>query len=840
MDQEISTLKRLLEKNSPILFLGAGFSVGAKLGNGRSFPKGEELKEIVIKDYLKISDTEDEFLEINRYSLSKVCQYAKNVTSDIRLNDFLSNLLRNSRPDSFHYSITKYNWRKIYTTNIDDLVESIYRERNTDLLLQNFSRKSTVNKSCTEYIKLHGCVNNPSEGIVFSTDEYVDSIVNIKDYRFNSLTLDINSEDFIFLGSEFDEINIDYYLKLYESSGYKSSKGKLIFVNPNPTLFLRSKIRKIGAHLICWNTAEFLDFIDTISKKPGGIDTGNVSLSKVGFQLVKKEIDSEDSKNYDSNLYLGYDPKWKDVFYEWDFINKELLDDFHSFLEKSLEKRKVGIYSLFGKAFSGKSVFLKRIGIELLNRDFEVYSFSGRHFNYYPLYKYISESESSSFALIFDDSSYNYKAIKQFSKLNYGRKNLVIVTTSRPFYHFRKRYHFIDEYYKEFSIDTVITDRYARVIVDKLEEKGYLGELKKELNLEKRIERVKNQNDIFSLLSFITQGVGFKERMLKEIVPKVKHDTLVNDLLLKTAIFEVLDLPYFPRELISFIYSEKSVHLLSIADDFLKFNEKGDVQFRAKFYAKKLLSINGKSRIIDSISEILMFLAPQIPGSSQITNNSYWGEILESLTKQRLLKNVFQLNSKDIKGLLISLRGYYNENSHYWLQLGIAEQSLNEYEKALNHFRQAEALKPNSYIIKHAIGRNYMKHANFVDTRVLAENYHDQGSKILIPLIENEDEYSARAFSTHSYLNEELIFIDKYKINISNHKLKKLFSYLKKIIEKDPDDVMAKHMSNHFYNFLRKTNKMNVIHLNFNDLSSFRSFFADYNTNIDELLDDLY
>lgn len=838
MENEIKVLTKLLTKESPLLFLGAGFSIGAKLSNGEEFPKGDGLKFVIIENFLKINKDDDEYDELSGYSLSKVCQYAKNIKSETHLNDFISDYLKNSCPNNFHYLIAKFPWRKIYTTNIDDVIESVYRELKEDLLVQNHIRKSTLTKKSTEYLKLHGCVNNPSEGIVFSTDEYVESMARPKDYRFNSLCLDINSEDFIFIGSEFEEINIDYYLKLYENSGYKSSRGRLIFINPKPSLFLKSKIEKLGAHLIKWNTQQFLEFVTkTLDDNKENIDTPKITLDKAGFMLLKKEMHYDNNTSFDSNLYLGNQPTWKDIFYDWDFENSELIGDFRKF-KTYFEEKGVGIFSIYGKAFSGKSVFLKRIAVELLNDNYEVYSFKGRQFNFYPFYQYIQKSDSEQFCLIIDDASYHYKAIKQLSRFNLNGKKLIIVTSSRPFYHFRKRYHFVEENYKEFSIETHIKKDYAQNIVKRLEEKGYQGELKKESTFENKVKRVVNQNDIFTLLSMLTQGSGFKERMLREIVPLVKKDKLVNDLLLKTAIFEELDLPYFPKELVTYIYTDKSSHLLSMADDFLKFNEKGDIQFRAKFYANSLIKANGKSNIIDSIIDVLTFIAPQISESNQRTGNSYWCEIQEALTKQRLLKNIFNFNNSDIKRILLSLSGYYNDNSHYWLQLGIAEQNLNEFEKALNHFHQAEALNPDSYIIKHAIGRNYMKHANFMDSEVLASPHHSAGVEILIPLIENQEEYSARAFSTHSYLNEELNYIEKFNVYASNQQLRKLFGYLKRIIDKDPEDVMARHMSNHFYNFLKRTNRMNVININLRDLSTFKSFFQDYNTSIEELLEE--
>lgn len=837
MDKNIEQLSRSLERNSPLLFLGAGFCFGAKLKTGADFPRGDDLKIAVLTDHLGLQKNCSEYQDLIKSNLLQVCQYASIERSESHLDDFLVELFSNGSAAPYHFKLTSYNWRKVYSTNIDDIIEYVYRTNGVDLLIQDSARKKTVQKNATELFKLHGSVNNPNEGFVFSSDQYVNSMIQRQDYRFSTLTYDMNSEDFIFIGSEFEEINISYYLTLYEQAGYKSSKGKLFFINPYPSAFFRAKIKKIGGILIEWTADQFLNHLEAIAVKTQTFLQQNViSFEKSGFVPIKKLSSDGLKQIYDSDLYLGFEPKWEDIFFEWDFLNSDLLYDFEKFID-SLHTRNTGIFSITGKAFSGKSVFIKRLAVELINKDFEVFYFKGRSFNPFDFYRQILDSDLVNFALVMDDSSYHYKSVKQLVNFNLKGKNLVVLTTSRPFYHFRKRYHFVEEHYKEFAIEPKIDTSYAKAIVSKLAEKGFLGQLKGYTDYESRIQLVKSQNDLFSLLSFITQGAQFKERMLKEIVPMMKNNPLVNDLLLKTAVFEELDLPFFPKELITTIYGSRTIDLLSLADDFLKFNENGDIQFRAKFYSHKLISANTKTGIINTIAEILEFISPQIPPSHSRHDNTYWSEIQEALTKQRLLKSIFNFTNLDIKQLLLKVKAYYSDNSHYWLQLGISEQSLGEFGKAFNHFKQAEALNPDSYIIKHAIGRNFMKEGNNADSKFVAKPLHDQGEKILLDLIERHDEYSARAFATHSYLYDEINYVEKFDLQVSNGHLKKLFSFLKRITDKDPDDVMAKHMTSHFYKFLNRINKPGVINIHLSNLQQFKAIFQDYNFNIEQLLE---
>lgn len=121
-----------------------------------------------------------------------------------------------------------YKWSKIYTVNIDDIIENVCREANLDILLHNSKTKSTLSKyGNLEVFKLHGCVNNPSEGVTFSTQQYIDSMIKSSDFRFTSLSLDMLTRPVIIVGATFDEINIDYYLKIYENAGYSSLRGSI-------------------------------------------------------------------------------------------------------------------------------------------------------------------------------------------------------------------------------------------------------------------------------------------------------------------------------------------------------------------------------------------------------------------------------------------------------------------------------------------------------------------------------------------------------------------------------------------------------------------------------------
>lgn len=162
-------LKRILEFEDPILFLGAGFSLGAMTQNGKDFPTGNQLKIEIIKELLKIEEGTSDFDDLVKYNLSDICNYSENEKSVAHLTDFLVQMFQNAQPADFHELVSVYPWRKIYTTNIDDIIETIYKKEKKELLVQNYRRRSTLRlNGKIEYIKLHGCVNNPSENLTFT------------------------------------------------------------------------------------------------------------------------------------------------------------------------------------------------------------------------------------------------------------------------------------------------------------------------------------------------------------------------------------------------------------------------------------------------------------------------------------------------------------------------------------------------------------------------------------------------------------------------------------------------------------------------------------------------
>lgn len=145
-----------LDGNS-VLFLGSGFSVGAVNKRGEKFLTGEALKRYFAKNCEELSEE-----EYAKYNLADITEYyidqpslsfSEKESRKQNLIHELQDLFYVSGVEDYHNVILSVPWKRIYTTNYDDVVE--------------FSSKGSENErvpivlsaSIQEYIKKNICVH---------------------------------------------------------------------------------------------------------------------------------------------------------------------------------------------------------------------------------------------------------------------------------------------------------------------------------------------------------------------------------------------------------------------------------------------------------------------------------------------------------------------------------------------------------------------------------------------------------------------------------------------------------------------------------------------------------
>lgn len=212
-EEAINKLVECLIEGNVMLFTGAGFSLEAVNGDNQPLPSGNKLKRMILSDVLELKEESDEYKALNQEKLPDVITYAEDVKGKSSVEDYLTHLFKDCQPKDFHKIIASFPWKRVYTTNIDDVFENAAPKGR--YIAQNMRRlqKNSYGIEKTDYFKLHGCVRNPSAGYVFSSEDY-DEETTVKDHSgLHSYSLDIQTNNFVFIGFDDNEYDINSYLK---------------------------------------------------------------------------------------------------------------------------------------------------------------------------------------------------------------------------------------------------------------------------------------------------------------------------------------------------------------------------------------------------------------------------------------------------------------------------------------------------------------------------------------------------------------------------------------------------------------------------------------------------
>lgn len=798
--------KLLLTDNPPILFLGAGFSQGAE--NYASSMDGKDLKSYIFEMLVKDKIEKEDYEEVKGYDLRRLCDEVYNIYHGKKeLYELLIKCYEKTKPAGFHYNLTKYPWKEIYTVNIDDLVENIYLEQECDLTVQN-KLKLEVSGEKTELYKLHGCVNNPREGFVFSEEEYRELTTRTLDAKLNKFTTEIQKENVIFIGASMDEPDIHYYLKKYEEAGCKYRNNQLVFIDSKPSRFLKTVVGKLGATLIEVSNEAFLKYIGELNYQPDELEKAKIELAYYGINLLSN-ISKLFETPYESKLYEGYFCKWQDVYEGWTFKDSNYINAIEK-LNKLLEENgNIHCFSIYGAFFSGKTCLLKQLGVFLQKKGYEVLEYRGRYLSVNSIINYIKKSANTKFVLVIDGASYYYKQIEKIFSYNIEEKELVILTASREYYHQKKKYYLEGNSYCDYKQRDRFNRDSAIAIRDKLKEKTHLSYMVAYDDAE-QIREIYKQKSIANLIIQLTYGnvVKRNEEKYKKTFDCLSE--MEKRLLIELAIFDIADIEFYPRELFTERYGRKialdkdiSSDVMRIVD-YARMDENG-LSLRNAMVENYILNQNS-DRLSDIIIDILKYVSRYVSEK----RNDTWYIIFQCLLKEEVLEKKLKLAHKTIDKIYFSVKGEYENISYFWLQLGLHEQKMEDFVSAYNYFEKSASIRPKSYKIQHAIARNYMRHANHISNYEKAKELFDIGEKKIKDLIESKEfnKEKAKPFSVNSYILEKIRFIYKFKLTPSLQELTYMNNAINSI---SITDSYKEKVYYAFYTLLENNNKLSLL-----------------------------
>ena len=671
-----------------MLFTGAGFSKGAIGSN----PTKELMSawELAQQLYIECNGAKEE--EGNLEDASNLYIETK---GEFALIDFLKKNFTAYDITPAQEYIGSLQWKRIYTTNYDNVLDIAYSKNRKRLekvyLSKNIHDYKNKSNMC---IHLNGSIENLTPDTLMSEFKLTTISYLTEDFKSSEwVTLfmsDLQTSDAIFFIGYSMTFDLDIQRIVKDVATIEVMKNKCFFIvlPDEPKRNIR-RIKKFGTPIPIG-----LDTFVELLKKRKPYDN---STSRVYHSFIKPTIEVSPSRiSHDDiiQLFVKGDVHSGHLAASMFLPNKHLYSITRSHLkdiEQSIEKgtRNILIQSSLG---NGKTTLLDELSIILTKKGYSIYTFK----RYYDGWENEIESictESCSKIVFVVDNYAQHRRL--FEKLELFRTDQILIVAERTLtsdvayeWLFKKF-----ENFAVFDVDKLDADE-IKSLVKIFDSYGLWG---KKSALRWDLKEDYFRNDCHSSLRVILLNLLKSETIRKrfnQLIDTIKtkrsyYDALV--LMLVSPLFEFnLDL-----DQLAFIFSKHQFYGPHFRNDSvireLVNIDSGTITLRSSLLAESILvNIIDSDVIVDVLIKVFKSL------DAYQTEENYC-QILKCLLSHHKISRI--LNQKDSNNVdcvtrffeEIRTTEFCKENEHYWLQYAIAKLFAHDYSSAYIFFNNAYA-----------------------------------------------------------------------------------------------------------------------------------------------------
>jgi len=404
-----------------VLFAGSGFSYGAKNYSNNNIVNGKHLKEI-------IASSCDSTLDVSGYDLSTLADYFIDQKSQDALIELLLRQFKVLKIAPYHETIMSIPWKRVYTTNYDDVIEIAASKNGIDL------QTVTLADNLDNYPKDKVCVhingsihklNRETLNKEFKlTDKSYDSEILRGKPWFDFMETDFRSAKAIIIMG----FSMQYDLDIRRLIAVPAISSKVIFITKQKLAAIEKSVfnkyataEEIGVDGFAEKVKDFKqNFI------PEKINATFVSFIHEHMTPYKgDEISFPELINfyYHGNISDKY--FFQNGFGEYQYvINRRACDEF---IVKMMNYKVFLVVSNLG---NGKTVLCNLVRNDLRNQDIHVFSYTNDCPDIDEEIAYMtSKYTSKKIIVIIDDYYKHFDLLNRFKQ--YGTKNIIFVLTSR-------------------------------------------------------------------------------------------------------------------------------------------------------------------------------------------------------------------------------------------------------------------------------------------------------------------------------------------------------------------------------------------------------------------------
>lgn len=536
-----------VKQGEVVLLLGSGALYGATLPSNKEIPLGNDLRDIL----------SDQFLdgECKDSTLAYVSELSVSESSLFEVQDFIKNYLEDLEPASYHYKLGEFKWRRLYTTNYDLLVETIYNQKTAlQKLLPIYSDSNIIDgyklkNNQLEYFKLHGCVSRTREDnlpLVLTIDDFNNTLVENRKNMLNTLYEMAVSYPIVFVGHSNQDPNIRAIMNTVRKESSQGQRHYLIKPGARDIEIRSWEQKKIT--VLDMGFEEFLNNLDeSISSNDRRLSFvlkqndypiqklfithdkpshALANLLDLECQFIHDGLPIGDSKPED--FYKGNDVGWSGIHLKY-AIERSLQANFirETFKKPEAERDEtVELIVITGASGSGKTTFLRQLAW-LAHKEttaVPLWVNHGSEPNIDSIAEICNQTNERVY-LFWDNLEVNKKYIYNFIKLAKSRRLKVSIVGCERSNLWSSQCEDLDE----FSTKIYELNRMSENEIDKLmfnlEKFNILSAHLKTLSHKARCEYVKDTSERHLLVALyeITTGRRFEEIIIDEfdrILPK--------------------------------------------------------------------------------------------------------------------------------------------------------------------------------------------------------------------------------------------------------------------------------------------------------------------------------
>ena len=712
----IPHLRTQFQVAAPVLFLGAGFSSGAKTRNGWNVPSTSELTETLWTLCFPSDDFDD------TTQLQDIFETAR-----ARYRNKLIGILRDSFSVDvescldWHESCLSMPWSRIYTLNLDDLVENVLSTTRPSRPIKTVSATTGENvpdeDSNLSVIHLNGFLDDIPDDVTFSRSQYARR-PGMHDYAYNTLIADLQFRPVVFIGSELDEPPLWSHLELRgDKLSGRELRPRSYLVTP---VLNASKETLLAKHNIVHLPYTALEFSAEVLSELEEARRVGTDLLRTRALSPQRDADtfltvSQLAQNpLPSQEYLlGAEPTWDDVN-SGRIANRTCFDELWEQISAIRQKPDGSKFLLVtGTAGTGKTSALMMTATQLQADGLRVAwldqdsTFSPRGFR-----AAVSRKPQVDAIFINDADMYGRTFSRLVSDALSANKRLIIVAEVRN----SKLEDIVDPgelrqtQCVEYRIP-VLTDGDISAVLDVLDREQRLGLLRDKTRAERQaVFRSLAGRQMLVAMHMATHGKDHRTKAIEELrqlsrarqyiyglvcVATARRLTLTKD---DIAIAAGSGDPGWLQELDQLVRS-KLLHQ----------RRRNGLRARHRVIAQFVYnSLEEGGELAEVIRGLVMIGASKT--SANTPRSSLYYRLLQIFLNHNLLINSIGLEkSREIYSEFQSGLGW---NHHYWLHRGAIELESGNLELAENFLGQAKGLGPNDIMVDNELAYLMLKQAN--------------------------------------------------------------------------------------------------------------------------------